>query len=1316
MVKRIARKGRASEQSFWVCPKYSRCRGTLLVVAASKSTQGRVAPKSKMTRSKTPRTVTPKVTNTIPTPPIRAVDPALRQLISTRVSQWVEQLMDLSRRNNLLFYRDTKNQTLELSGANPIEVDRVLAGESVSVHELFTLPDQTSPGLADALRRVKHIRSKARENFEERSLETLFLGIGEFSWTIAESIASSHRSIAEQRPPRAPVLLVPIELRVGRRKGDFNIQVVDEPEINPALSYIMKRDFGVNLVMPIAGSATEIQVPKDVLDAVIKQLDAVPGAMAKNTALVGNFSYAKLAMVQDLEGGIDEMTVHQLVLALADNQEALQSIRGNLTDPPLDRPNQVEPINEFLVLDADSSQNVVINAILEGQSFAFDGPPGTGKSQTIANAIACLVAEGKTVLFVAEKRAAIEAVMRRLKNVGLNDLVMDYHGTSKTKKDVIENLRQTDRALKVVAPLEPSSIQSSVKNERDRLVQHSEALHKMREPWGLSIYDALVVNSRHAEGADTKFRFPAATLDWFTEDFVKYIEERLRELWGLGGFTDSIGAELWRTADLANTDHALKLLDDLDDASSWKLSEIQTAFFALAESLGSNEDQLQSLRTLTKDSQDMVAFQQNWGMRLFAIELPQLLTDLFPARNIVTRSFARITKPSFRKAVKTVRSAVDNRPSARQALSATQDAMKLFATWTLTHQLATPIPDLTHSNALVEATKSDSLLRSMTTALTAFKPIVSTLQTSLSEARQLVDAVLRDRMLASGAYEAGLIEKQLTNYGVERLVAEARRDRASIEKMCDNLWYAWSQSLIERLGGQELGLNAHSSQAFQETATKFQKLDRDHIKSNPQRIRARWQRRAREAALMYQTEEAALINALNRKRGLPPLTQLFKQSKNCICSWKPCWVMSPLSVSMLRPPSQWFDVVIFDEASQILPADAITAIKAGKQLVVAGDDRQLPPTPFFASGQPDDDASDDTTIEFENEIRAGNYESILQMMKTVVTRPRQLQWHYRSRDEKLIAFSNHRIYKSLITFPDASSESCLRHELARSGPDAISKGATNKAEVAKVVELVVEHVHVRPEETLGIIALGVPHANAIDDALARERDNDSLLDDFMGEREVEPFFVKNLERVQGDERDAIILAVGYGRNDDQKIRYNFGPINGKNGDRRMNVATTRAKQRLTIVSTFTEMDLDKERCKEGGLAFLRDFIAYVRSNGENFGDTLVSTPAINAFEESIRVHLERAGLQLVPQYGVGKYRIDFAVKDPNDSNRLVLAVECDGASYHSYPTARERDRLRQEALEKRGWIFHRIWSTDWFRDPEGEVAKCVAAVKSQTHG
>ena len=208
----------------------------------------------------------------------------------------------------------------------------------------------------------------------------------------------------------------------------------------------------------------------------------------------------------------------------------------------------------------------------------------------------------------------------------------------------------------------------------------------------------------------------------------------------------------------------------------------------------------------------------------------------------------------------------------------------------------------------------------------------------------------------------------------------------------------------------------------------------------------------------------------------------------------------------------------------------------------------------------------------------------------------------------------------------------------------------------------------------------------------------------------ERFFVKNLERVQGDERDAIILTAGYGRNDKGEMRYNFGPINGKHGERRLNVATTRAKQRMTLVTTFTELELEKSQCATGGMSFLRDYVAYVRSGGDNFGDTEAIPPEINAFERSIQDRLERAGLILEPQYGVGKYLIDFAVRNPKDLSVFALAVECDGASYHSQPTARERDRLRQELLESRGWKFHRIWSTDWFRDPDLEVSRCLDAL------
>jgi very-short-patch-repair endonuclease len=526
----------------------------------------------------------------------------------------------------------------------------------------------------------------------------------------------------------------------------------------------------------------------------------------------------------------------------------------------------------------------------------------------------------------------------------------------------------------------------------------------------------------------------------------------------------------------------------------------------------------------------------------------------------------------------------------------------------------------------------------------------------------------------------------------------------------DMLWYSWSVSVFGTLGPRELSLTATSAESLSQSAKSFVELDKMHLVETPVRIREIWSGNFELVIGQHSQEVDKMMSAINRKRKLPGLSSIFSQSKNVISALKPCWVMSPLSVSMLRPPAGWFDVVIFDEASQVLPADAITSIKAAKQVIVAGDDRQLPPSPFFASGEiEDDDAQDDVD---DDAIHVGHYESILSLMKFVITKPRQLRWHYRSRDEKLIAFSNNYIYKNLITFPDSIGESCLRFERVDGGRNSVSKKATNPAEVDRVVELIQEHSRIRPMESLGVIALGMPHATAIQDALAIAVSEDEVLDDFLNSDLDEPFFVKNLERVQGDERDAVILTVGYGRNDRGEISYNFGPINGKFGERRLNVAVTRAKNRMTVVSSFGHAELDEERCKEGGRAFLRDFLRYVESNGSEFGDSRLLKAEMNAFERSIYNRLLSAGLKVVPQYGIGRYRIDFAVANPENPSEFILAVECDGASYHSQPTARERDRLRQEALERRGWVFHRIWSTDWFRDPEHEMVKLLDAVNS----
>jgi very-short-patch-repair endonuclease len=275
------------------------------------------------------------------------------------------------------------------------------------------------------------------------------------------------------------------------------------------------------------------------------------------------------------------------------------------------------------------------------------------------------------------------------------------------------------------------------------------------------------------------------------------------------------------------------------------------------------------------------------------------------------------------------------------------------------------------------------------------------------------------------------------------------------------------------------------------------------------------------------------------------------------------------------------------------------------------------------------------------------------------------------------------------------------------------------AEVTAVVDAILEHARTRPRESLGVIALGQVHAERINEALRRARPDHPDLDAFFAEPGTddeggggltEPFFVKNLERVQGDERDAIILSIGYGkRNADGRLTYHFGPILTDKGERRLNVAITRARRRLTVVSTFGAEDMDPARSDRRGVELLRRYLAYVASGGNDLGSAPLEHPKLNAFELDVRDRLVAAGIPVIAQYGVSGYSIDFVASDRDQPGRFVLAIECDGAGYHSQPTARDRDRLRQQQLERLGWRFHRIWSTDWFADPTGEVQRVVDA-------
>ena len=460
-------------------------------------------------------------------------------------------------------------------------------------------------------------------------------------------------------------------------------------------------------------------------------------------------------------------------------------------------------------------------------------------------------------------------------------------------------------------------------------------------------------------------------------------------------------------------------------------------------------------------------------------------------------------------------------------------------------------------------------------------------------------------------------------------------------------------------------------------------------------------------------EISILKRELSKRRKIMPIRKLFQQIPNLLPTLKPCLMMSPLSVSLfLEAETYQFDTVIFDEASQVCTENAIGAISRGKQVIIAGDSKQLPPTNFFGASLSDMDY--DTDDDDEDEGFA--YESILDEANLLPERT--LLWHYRSRHEHLIAFSNAKIYKNnLITFPsnvDKVPDNGVEYEYVRDGFYDRGGKKGNVIEAKRVAEIIFEHFKKHPNRSIGVIAFGEVQQQAIDTAIRKMRMENQMFESFFNEDKEEPFFVKNLENVQGDERDTIVFSIGYAKDANGVFRMNFGPLSKTGGERRLNVAITRAKYNVKLVGSILPTDINIEKISSDGPKLLKAYIDFAINGVVSLSREITESDIVehdSPFEKAVYNFLDRKGYKLGTQVGCSGYRIDMAVKHPTLSGQYVLGIECDGAAYHSARTARERDRLRQDVLEQMGWKIYRIWSTDWIKDPVTEGEKLIEAVE-----
>lgn len=549
---------------------------------------------------------------------------------------------------------------------------------------------------------------------------------------------------------------------------------------------------------------------------------------------------------------------------------------------------------------------------------------------------------------------------------------------------------------------------------------------------------------------------------------------------------------------------------------------------------------------------------------------------------------------------------------------------------------------------------------------------------------------------------------QANNLGLSEVVERLEDGRLPLFACYSSVEYTYYESLFSLMAKETPSLSRFDGELHNRKVQYFAEMDLRRIKSSSIEV-ARAHHRRIPSKIGAAGPVGVLRAEMARKRGHMPIRQLMLKAGPAIQAIKPVMMMSPLSVAQfLIPGKQKFDLLVMDEASQIQPVDAIGAIARCQQVVVVGDERQLPPTSFFSrmTEASNDDGDEDST-------QVADIESILGLFVARGLPQRMLRWHYRSRHQSLIAVSNSQFYENkLFIVPSPYTEEAgmgLRFHYVENGVFESGAGNANPIEAKRIATAILEHVQQNPELSLGVATFSVSQRKAIQDELEVLRRLNPQYEDFFNSHPGEPFFIKNLENIQGDERDVIMISVGYARNKQGYLAMRFGPLGSQGGERRLNVLISRAKRRCEVFASITDEDIDLERAKGVGVIAFKLFLQYART-GRLSMSTVSGRPMDSVFEEQVASALQNRGYQVHPQVGIAGFFIDLAIADPELPGRYLLGIECDGSAYHSSRSARERDRLRQAVLEDHGWIIHRIWSTDWFQRPEEQLQKVIDAI------
>ena len=1308
----------------------------------------------------------------------------------TKDKQWERRLLDLSMKNTLLNFSPVKtvahfvsssvDETLDaltekgemsLAAATndvlEIAKKKVYYGASAevkSMRELISLENRsgvvrTYLDEATLTETVARLIRKNKEADEESGTKILYLALGFLKWYSKEDGAEHF----------APLVLQPVQLKKSKGGTGYSVVLTDEEaSVNATLLEFLKQEFNID-IRGLDGAIQGLKI-SEILAMVRVEIVGMRNWEIYDDVYLAAFSFARYQMWNDLRQNINEFSKNKVIEALLENSVLV----GGGVDEPF-KEDESNPETTLTPLPADASQWEAIALSQSGKSFVLHGPPGTGKSQTITNIIANALNDGKRVLFVAEKQAALSVVKKRLDGLGLGDFCLELHSNKTNKSDVLQKLTTTLSLAGGQEKVSLSEKSTAIVKLKEDLSEPMEALHKKRR-LGVSIYEALMICLKNKNAPDI-MNIESTFYDGLTKEKIESYERMMIQ--AAAAAKECGGVYNSPFANVNLIEYTPEVRDSLYCASEVMIAEIKHLKNYVALFL---ELYRQNISTLTRKKLDTLFeiakrlesgapnkyFKEkeeefyaffNANKRLDAclekyflhckklIDISKEYKDLGKwleaggvdyERNKLIKGIVKklnktahvpLEREELLQQLETVHEIYEAMDRIRNNTRLSQyftfafgrvdffDARKNFLKelYELHDMCASVFMDYnadSFNSMCMRAANGYSapVLKGLVRSVESFRSVENSfLELTKGDKRKVPEEEVLDAYTAKAG---ALIEnidmlagwcmykktaKALDEAGLTFITDALENGSVSSENIIDsfekNIYKNFLQTNIPLdpvLSRFSAAVSEEKSESLRIIMEEFARLTRESIRG---KLITRLPTSSTEGPLSLEVANFQRY-AKSNLRGMG-LRKLFEEIPELMKTIAPCMLMSPITVSQyLKAENGLFDMVIFDEASQIPTAEAICSLARGKAAIVVGDPKQLPPTTFFNTNYVDEE-------NLENE----DMESVLDDCLAINMPQRHLTWHYRSKHESLIAFSNVMYYDNrLCTFPSPDAlASKIRFVLVEEG--TYDRGFTkkNKAEgdalVAEVVRRLMD-TQLR-KSSIGVVTFSNVQKEYIERKLSAAI-AEKKLESVAYERE-EPLFVKNLENVQGDERDVILFSICYGPDKLGRISLNFGPLNQAGGWRRLNVAVSRAREEMVVFSSMTGAMIDLSKSNSRGVAGLKAFLDFAEKGRTNLAissNNLVTKKA--GLGKYIAEELSAYGYECRYDVGVSGFKIDVAVVDPKDRKKFILAVMCDTPNRFS---VKDRNVLQIQTLKRNNWNVLRMYAVNYYNNPKREIKK-----------